>query len=127
MGAANVTAGGLTNYTLPTIDNLLCGDAQVQTASGYVAGAAIAERRTVGVVTSTGALVPHDPTAVDGSQVCVGAAVHAATNGQSGVSIYVAGQFNHDALTWHASLDTLVKRRAAVSGTAFFVGSITAT
>jgi hypothetical protein len=128
MPAINVTAGGLTNFTRPLVDNLLSGSAEIITEGGYTVGAtAIAALRTVGVVTATGLLVPHNPAAADGSQNLIGAMVYAGAANSTGNSVYVAGQFNHDALTWDATLTTLALRRAQCRRTAFFVGSISAT
>ena len=37
------------------------------------------------------------------------------------VPIFISGGFNHEALVWHATLDTLAKRQAAFAGTPVYV------
>jgi len=37
------------------------------------------------------------------------------------VPIFISGGFNHEALVWHANLDTLAKRQAAFAGTPVYV------
>lgn len=65
-------------------------------------------------VNAAGAAVPHDPTANDGTEKAVGITAYAAKLSAGGnVAGYIGGDFNHEALVWHTSLDTLAERKAA--------------
>lgn len=62
----------------------------------------------LGRITASGKLTKHNPGASDGSQIAVAVlAVPAdATSADVSVSTYVAGEFNMDALTYHANTNT---------------------
>lgn len=81
---------------------------------------------------AAGAMVPHDPTATTGAgddavpapqSVAIGIAAQPAKNGQN-VPYYIGGVFNGAALTWHSSLDTLVKRQAVFDRTNIHIGNL---
>lgn len=69
-------------------------------------------------------IVAHNPGASDGSQIAAGILTSALnTNaGAGGVAgrwsgYYTGGDFNHEALVWHASTDTFAERRAVFAPT----------
>lgn len=84
---------------------------------------------------AAGAFVPHDPTATTGAgttedptvpapqSVAIGIAAQPVKSGDSG-PYYLAGVFNHAALKWHASLDTLAKRQAVFDRTNIHIGNL---
>jgi hypothetical protein len=55
--------------------------------------------------------------------VAIGIAAQPAKNGQN-VPYYIGGVFNGAALTWHSSLDTLVKRQAVFDRTNIHIGNL---
>lgn len=119
--AASTSVG---TYT-PT--QLFAGDKAPITTDYPAAAATVLEKnRVVGVVTATGLIVPHDPAAVDGSQVAVGIVCQpkAAGSAQKQVSIYVEGAFNHAALVWNAATDTVAERKAAFARTGILIEEI---
>lgn len=61
---------------------------------------------------TTGAGTPEDPKVPAPQSVAIGIAAQPVKSGGTG-PYYFGGTFNSDALVWHTSLDTLVKRQAA--------------
>jgi hypothetical protein len=116
-------------YTPP---NLFAGDAPIVTSRALVLSGQNLARYAVVAFNADGKLVAHDPTA---TVVVVGGAASQtapapqsriagvmldavnASAGDVSAAIYTEGVFNHAALTWHVSLDTLAKRRNACVGT----------
>lgn len=91
---------------------LFAGSADVVTDT-FPVGGDLAQYQ-VFAVNAAGAAVPHVPTASDGTENAVGITLYAVTLSAGGhVSGYIGGDFNHEVLVWHASLDTLAKRKAA--------------
>lgn len=84
---------------------------------------------------AAGAFVPHDPTATSGAgteedptvpapeSVAIGIAAQPIKSGDEG-PYYLAGVFNHEALVWHESLDTLAKRQAVFDRTNIHIGNL---
>lgn len=69
----------------------------------------------VGRVTASGKLVLSDSGAADGSQTPVGIVVDAvdASAGDKSAPVYIAGEFNVDALNFHSSYSTAALKLAA--------------
>lgn len=100
--------------------HLFAGSADIVT-DNFPVGAALAQYQ-VFAVNAAGAAVPHDPAATDGTEKAVGIALYAADSGS--VVGYIGGDFNHEALVWDASLDTLAKRKAAFLRTNIAIKSL---
>jgi hypothetical protein len=104
-----------------TILPLFAGDAEIVTEEATLDTGNLAKYTVVGRLTATGKIVKHDPTVdpVDGSEKAIGVLTQAAdaTSADKRVAIYTAGFFNHEALVWHASLDTQAKRQKAFRDT----------
>lgn len=102
---------------------LFAGSADVVTDS-FPVGADLAQYQ-VFAVNAAGAAVPHDPTASDGTENAVGITLYAVTLSAGGhVAGYIGGDFNHEVLVWHSSLDSLAKRKAAFLRTNIAVKSL---
>lgn len=115
--------------TPPHVTQLFAGDSEVVTEEGetVVAGTNLAKYTVVGRITASGKLKAHTPGANDGSEVAIGIltqAANAASADVPGLAIYTAGFFNHEALTWHASLTTLAARKAVFARTPIRIGSV---
>lgn len=115
--------------TLGSIDpfHLYAGEKELVDAHDLVAvDTEIAQYQVLGRVTATGQLVPHDPEASDGSEKIIGVAMQGIKTEDAPQSLpyRVSAFFNHEALIWHESLDTLEKRKAAVVGTEIQVGTL---
>lgn len=99
-----------------SVTQLFAGDADVVTQPiTVVSGQNLALGSVVGRITASGKITLCDTAAVDGSQTPVGILVNAvdASGGDKAGDIYVGGDFNVDALTWHASFSTdLLKLKA---------------
>lgn len=102
-----------------SVTQLHAGDADVITEEAVLDTGNLAKYTVVGRLTATGKVVALDPAAIDGSEKAIGILTHAAdaTSADQRVAIYTAGFFNHAALVWPASLDTLAKRQAALRAT----------
>lgn len=102
---------------------LFAGSADVVTDT-FPVGADLAQYQ-VFAVNAAGGAVPHDPTASDGTEKAVGITLYAVTLANAGnVTGYIGGDFNHEVLVWHASLDTLAKRKAAFLRTNIAIKSL---
>ena len=98
--------------------NLYAGPGPGNTTQMQAADGQAIEQFAV-LAVSGGKVVPYDPTATTPAQQAFGVAmqpVDAATPGAM-LPIMYSGGFNHEALKWHASLDTLQERQAAFAGT----------
>lgn len=116
------TAGNRDLGTFTPVE-LFAGSADVVTDT-FPVGADL-ETYQVFAVNAAGAAVPHDPTASDGTEKAVGITCFAVTLSAGGhVSGYIGGDFNHEALKWHASLDTLAERKAAFLRTNIAIKSL---
>ena len=103
--------------------HLFAGSADIVT-DNFPVGANLAQYQ-VFAVNAAGAAVPHDPTASDGTEKAVGITLYAVTLSAGGnVAGYIGGDFNHEVLVWHASLDTLAKRKAAFLRTNIAIKSL---
>ena len=103
--------------------HLFAGSADIVT-DNFPVGASLAQYQ-VFAVNAAGAAVPHDPTASDGTEKAVGITLYAVTQSAGGnVAGYIGGDFNHEVLVWHASLDTLAKRKAAFLRTNIAIKSL---
>ena len=103
--------------------HLFAGSADIVT-DNFPVGASLAQYQ-VFAVNAAGAAVPHDPTASDGTEKAVGITLYAVTLSAGGnVAGYIGGDFNHEVLVWHASLDTLAKRKAAFLRTNIAIKSL---
>ncbi|QMV34306.1 head decoration protein D [Salmonella phage vB_SentM_sal2] len=109
---------------------IFAGEADIVT-EGSVAGADIAIYQVI-AKNAAGAMVPYDPTATaDASpeatpapqSVAIGIAAQPAKSGQN-VPYYIGGVFNHAALGWPATVDTLVKRQAVFDRTNIHIGNL---
>lgn len=111
-----------------TPEHLFAGDAPVVTEEAILDTGNLAKHTVVGRLTATGKIVAANPVAdpADGSEIAYGITTQAAdaTSADQKVGVYTAGFFNHEALVWPASLDTLVKRQTAFQGTMIKIGSV---
>lgn len=113
-----------------TMDNtqLFAGDAKIITEEETVASGqgVVAKYTVVGRLTASGKLAKHTPGASDGSEVAVGILTQAvnATAADVRVAMYTGGFFNHEALTWHASLTTLAARKVVFERTPIKIGAV---
>lgn len=119
----SLAGGGTLDTYVP--DNLFAGEADLITES-YPVSTTIEQYEVVGVITATGAIAPHDPTASDGSEVALGVATQGGTVGFAAdtIAVYTSGFFNSATLVWHASLTTLAQRRSAFQGTNIHIGEL---
>lgn len=102
---------------------LFAGSADVVT-DNFPVGADLAQYQ-VFAVNAAGAAVPHDPTATDGTEKAVGVTLYAVAAAAGGhVAGYIGGDFNHEALVWHSSLDKLMVRKAAFLRTNIAIKSL---
>ena len=118
--AGNGNLGGFTPF------QLFAGEKEIVTTHDLVAsGVTIAKYQGV-AKDANGLIVPHDPTAGNTTAKLVGFAAQPIVTTAAGKSLpyYVSAFFNHEALVWHASLDTLAKRKAAVAGTEIQIGTL---
>lgn len=118
--AGNGNLGSFTPF------QLFAGEKEIVTAHDDVAtGVTLAKYQGV-AKNAAGQLVAHDPTAGDTTAKLVGFAAQpiVTTTAVKSVPYYVSAFFNHEALVWHASLDTLAKRKAAVAGTEIQIGTL---
>ena len=103
--------------------HLFAGSADIVT-DRFPVGADLAQYQ-VFAVNSAGKAVPHDPTTSDGTEKAVGITLFAVTLSAGGnVSGYIGGDFNHEVLVWHSSIDTLAKRKAAFLRTNIAIKSL---
>lgn len=103
--------------------HLFAGSADIVT-DHFPVGGNLAQYQ-VFAVNAAGAAVPHDPTASDGTEKAVGITLYAVTQAKGGnVAGYIGGDFNHEVLVWHSSLDTLAKRKAAFLRTNIAIKSL---
>lgn len=104
-----------------TITPLMAGDSEIVTEEAILDTGNLAKYTVVGRLTASGKIVAHNPVVdpADGSEKAIGIMTQAAdaTSADQKVAIYTAGFFNHAALVWHASLDTLAKRQKALRDT----------
>lgn len=107
---------------------LFAGEAPIVTEEAILDTGDLAKYTVVGRLTATGKIVTLDPEAdpADGSEIAYGIMTQAAdaSSADQKVAIYTAGFFNHAALVWPASLDTLEERKAAFLGTPIHIGSV---
>ncbi|MCL2829414.1 MAG: head decoration protein [Betaproteobacteria bacterium] len=86
------------------------------------AGENLPARAVLGRIAASGKFVLCNPEAKDGSELAVGVLVHAANAvADTPIQIYKGGNFLADGLTWHSSLNTIDKRRAAFDGTGIVI------
>lgn len=105
---------------------IFAGESDIVTDGG-ACGAAVTIYQVV-AKNAAGAIVPHDPTAKDGENpapqaTAIGIAAQPSENGKN-IPYYIGGVFNHAALTWHSSLDTLAKRQAVFERTNLHVTNL---
>lgn len=93
-----------------TPQQLLAGNSEVVNKPDTLAQAAgvCVFGQVLGRITASGLLTKHNPGAADGSQVAVAILAQNAdaTAGNLTVQTYVRGEFNMDALTYHANTNT---------------------
>lgn len=126
IGVAAMTAmvrlagnGDLGSYE-PT--NLFAGEQDIITDGGEVA-IAFAKYQVI-AKNAAGKLIPYDPTVADApAAVAIGIANEAGTVG-SYAPYYLGGGFNHEALVWPATVDTLAKRQAVFDRTNIHIGNL---
>lgn len=100
-------------------ENLLAGSSDVITQSDTILQAGVIAKLTVmGRVTASGKLIKSVQTATDGSQTVAAILCEAVNSTAADVvaPVYVAGEFDLDALTWDATFDTKAKKLAAAVG-----------
>lgn len=80
-----------------------------------VSGQNLVRGAVLGRITASGKLTLSNNGASDGSQVPVAILAYDvdASGGDAVCQVYVSGEFNSDALTWHASFDTEAERLQA--------------
>lgn len=109
--------------------HLFAGDSEIITEEAVLGAGDLAKYTVVGRVAATGKLAVHDPAAVDGTEDAIGILTQAAdaSGGDVDVAIYTGGFFNHEALVWDATLNTLALRQAefrATTGHSIRIGSV---
>lgn len=126
MSDKDLASGELVGTT--SIVPLFAGDMDIITEEGVVDTGVLAKYTVVGKITATGKLVALNPAAVDGSQIAYGILTQAvdATAADVNAGVYIGGFFNDAALVWpvHASLDTLIERKAAFQSTMIRIGTV---
>jgi hypothetical protein len=99
-----------------TPQQLLAGPSEVinQTDTLVLGAGACVIGQVLGRITASGKLTKHTVGASDGSQIAVAilAEVADSTAADKTVQVYIAGEFNMDALTFHASTNTDALKRA---------------
>lgn len=109
-------ASGVTTVDTYTPTQLIVGSSDVITKPYTVTltGAAMVVGTVLGQVTASGKLVRHETTASDGSQnaVAILAVPLAAATGDVTAPVYVAGEFNYEALTYDADVTTAAAKLA---------------
>ncbi|MGI4850415.1 MAG: head decoration protein [Janthinobacterium lividum] len=103
-----VIAGGFTLEGSTQPFELFCGDQRVKTEA-YLAGATAIPQFTPCTVDATGMLAVWDGGATTTPHVITAQPIAAATLGPC----YIGGGFNHEALSWPATVTTLGARKAA--------------
>lgn len=101
-----------------TPENLFAGSSDIITKADTIKQAgAIAKLTTMGRITASGKLIKSVQTAVDGSQTVVAIMVEAidTTSADKTAPVYIAGEFDIDALVWDATYDTNAKKLAAAA------------
>lgn len=124
-----MAASSLPNYLAGNGDlgsweptQIFAGEADIVTEGG-AAGADIAIYQVI-AKNAAGAMVPYDPTSADSPEAtAIGIAAQPAKSGQN-VPYYIGGVFNHAALGWPATVDTLVKRQAVFDRTNIHIGNL---
>lgn len=95
---------------------LFAGDSPDVSTLGakLVSGQNLAQYAVLGRITASGKVKQWDPAAVDGSQNAIGILLYAtdASGGDKACTMYVAGCFNIDALSWIGGATTVQKVRA---------------
>lgn len=109
-------ATGVTTVDTYAPTQLIVGSSDVITKPYTVTltGAAMVVGTVLGQVTASGKLVRHETTASDGSQnaVAILAVPLAAATGDVTAPVYVAGEFNYEALTYDADVTTAAAKLA---------------
>lgn len=101
---------------------IFAGEADIVTEGGP-AGADIAIYQVI-AKNAAGAMVPYNPTTPDAPEAtAIGIAAQPAKSGQN-VPYYIGGVFNHAALGWPSTVDTLVKRQAVFDRTNIHIGNL---
>lgn len=99
-----------------TLEQLFAGTADVITQPiTVVSGQNLVQYTVLGKITASNKFAVCNPGANDGSQVAVAILCHAtdASGGDKAATAYFAGDFNQEALFWHAGFTTdLLKQRA---------------
>lgn len=101
---------------------IFAGQSDIVTDDGETVAVAFAQYQIVSRLTA-GGIAPYNPAGADGSQVAIGIACQAGTVGKT-AQWYTGGVFNHDALVWPASVDTLVKRKSVFARTNIQISSL---
>lgn len=117
-------ASGKTDETY-TPEQVIIGASDVINKLETIAsGAAVAALTPLGRITASGKLIKSVRTAEDGSQNPVAISIEAVAGAASAdvaTQVYVAGEFNVDALQWDASWTTDAQKLAAFNGTTVVV------
>ena len=118
--AGTGTVGGYTPF------QLFAGQKEIVTAHDPVAPNTAIQQFQVIAKNPAGQLVPHNPAAADSANKAIGVAAQPLAANAQPVSLpyYVSAFFNHEALVWDATLDTLAERKAAFVGTEIQVGTL---
>lgn len=124
----DIAAGGVLDSF--TYTQLFAGDAEVVTSYAPISTAlktSGAAKYTVVAKNAAGELILHDPAGSAPANKAIGFISQKIPAGYTGTNnhpIHVGGFYNHAALVWHASLDTLAERKAAFEGTPIFIGEV---
>ena len=105
---------------------LYCGSGPWETTQMLAADGQAIEQFQVLALNASNKLIPYDPTATTPVQKAVAIAAQPVDASTPGVRIpvFISGGFNHQALVWHASLDTLGERQAVFAGSPIFVQQV---
>lgn len=127
MTFSNDLASGLTDRGSISPEELFAGDAPVVTDWANAttnSSTSFAKFEVVAIDRATNSIIKHVPggTGDQVKAVAVLAQPIPISTTAARIPFFVGGFFNHEILTWEASLTTLEKRKAALVGTMLFAG-----
>lgn len=126
--ANDLASGELVTTSTPF--HLYAGEAPVITEEAILDTGNLAKYTVVGRITASRKIVAHNPAASDGSENAIGITTQPAdaTAGDVKLAIFTGGFFNHSALVWDSTLNTLALRQAAFQDSEMFhtirIGSV---
>lgn len=125
MGSPQKLAGNGNNGTY-TPFNLYAGEKEVVHDRAKVAAGVAVQQFQVLAKNANGELIIYDPTASAPANKALCVALNAKASGETNrsLSVAVSAFYNHEALIWPATIDTLAKRKLAFEGTEIRVGAL---